>query len=394
MSVEDILGKIAEFEVKHAYGIVAAAVIITVVMAFGALQIQIQTDMTTSLIPQNLEVVKLLNKVSDKFGENDMVMIVVQLDSSDDENAVKDVRDVRVLKMLEDLGKKISKENQIVSVFSAANVFEQTGGVPGDQKTVDLILKNIPESQMPFNKDYSVTLMYAGGDIKSEKSIKSVVNEINDDVKKTNIPPGVKVSVTGMPVLRTTLMSLLLSDMLKSLSAAAVIILLLLLAIYRSISKGLLPYIPLMLALVWAVGTMGYMGIPLSLFTVAIAPMVLGIGIEFGVFVVNRYFEEIQKGIPREYAIKKGVSGVGRAIFGSTGALTIGFLSMLVSTMMHDMGITLAMGIIYAMIAAVFVNPAFIIAEDDLKIYLERRVAHTLDKNIVMEMEEEITNKK
>jgi hypothetical protein len=46
------------------------------------------------------------------------------------------------------------------------------------------------------------------------------------------------------------------------------------------------------------------------------------------------------------------------------------------------------------MIAAVFVNPAFIIAEDDLKIYLERKVVHTFDRDIVVEMENEVTNKK
>lgn len=366
MAVEQLLERVAEFEVKHARIIVISAIIFTVFMAFGALEIEIQSDITTKLIPQDLEVVKQSNALTDKFGENDVVLVVVQLDSSDNPDAVRDIRDVKVMKMLEDLESKISNENHISSVSSAASIFKKFGGVPNDQKTVDMVLKNIPETQKLFNKDYSITLMYVGGDIKSEKSVKQVVSEINKNINQINIPPGVKVSITGTPVLRTTIMELIMNDMMTSLAIAAVFILLLLFVIYRSISKGLLPYIPLMLALVWVVGTMGYVGIPLSLVTVAIAPMVLGIGIEFGVFVVNRYLEEIKKGATKEYAIKKGVSSVGRAIFGSTSALTIGFLAMLVSTIMHDMGITLAIGIIYAMAVAVFVNPAFIIVEEDI----------------------------
>jgi len=96
--------------------------------------------------------------------------------------------------------------------------------------------------------------------------------------------------------------------------------------------------------------------------------MIIGIGIEFGVFVVNRYLEELNKGTERNIAIQKGVSGVGRAILASTTALTIAFLALGTGdlTIMADMGIALAIGIIYAMLAALFVNPAFIVIEDKI----------------------------
>jgi hypothetical protein len=191
-------------------------------------------------------------------------------------------------------------------------------------------------------------------------------------------------------------MDLLMNDMIVSMAAAAIIVLLLLILIHGSISKGLLPFIPLMFALVWTGGTMGYLGIPLSMVTVALGAMIIGIGIEFGVFVVDRYLEELKNGETRDDAIANAVSGVGRAVFASTTALTIGFLAMLAGAMpmMHDMGKTLAMGVIYAMLAAIFANPAFIIVEDDFMRRFEKEVIHTLDKDIVEEVNKELHGKK
>jgi len=391
MNIEEILKKIAKFQVKHAYPIFAIAVVVTLFMAYGAMQIELQTDIN-AMMSQDTPASNLQNKVTDKFGGSDMVLVVIQLESSDDPDAVKDIRDLRVLKMLGELGRKVENENAIVSVSSAASIFKDFGGIPDSQKTIDMVLKKIPESQSPFNDDYTVTLLYAQGDIKSEKNIKTVVAEIEEDIKETSIPQGVKVSVTGTPVIRTTLMDLLMNDMIVSMAAAAIIVLLLLILIHGSISKGLLPFIPLMFALVWTGGTMGYLGIPLSMVTVALGAMIIGIGIEFGVFVVDRYLEELKNGETRDDAIANAVSGVGRAVFASTTALTTGFLAMLAGAMpmMHDMGKTLAMGVIYAMLAAIFANPAFIIVEDDFMRRFEKEMIHTFDENIVEEVDKEL----
>ncbi|PKP57360.1 MAG: hypothetical protein CVT88_09015 [Candidatus Altiarchaeales archaeon HGW-Altiarchaeales-1] len=194
------------------------------------------------------------------------------------------------------------------------------------------------------------------------------MSEVLEIFYKIAIPEGVEVSITGEPILMNDMSDLLINDMVKLFTIAALLVLIFLFLVYRSFTKGLLPYVPLLLSLIWTLGTMGYIGIPISVATVAIAPMIIGIGIEFGVFVVNRYFEELNKGTERNIAIQKGVSGVGRAILASTTALTIAFLALGTGdlTIMVDMGIALAIGIIYAMLAALFVNPAFIVVEDKI----------------------------
>ena len=49
---------------------------------------------------------------------------------------------------------------------------------------------------------------------------------------------------------------------------------------------------PLLLGLIWTLGTMGWLGIQISIPTAGIGAMILGLGVEYGVFMLTRYEEE------------------------------------------------------------------------------------------------------
>ncbi len=366
MSIEGLLEKTSGFCVKHAEKIFMLVVIITILMFFGITQIELQTDISNFLSESTSPVVKLDKEVSNKFGEDNGVMISFKIDDKSRSADIKDIRDIRVIKSVVELTDRLKTEDNVKDVRGIGNFFEN---YPEQyyEKILNAVL-NEPSSKNFFNKDYTQTLIFVTVKGKSQKEIDNIVKEITDDIDKTSIPEGIKVSFTGEPILMNDMSDLLISDMVKSFAIAALIVLLLLFLIYGSWTKGLLPYIPLLISLIWTLGTMGYIGIPISIATVAVAPMIIGIGIEFGVFVVNRYFEELNKGIERNIAIQKGVSGVGRAVLASTTALTLAFLALGMGdlTIMKDMGIALAIGIIYAMLAALFINPAFIVIEDKI----------------------------
>jgi len=366
MGIESLLEKTSGFCVKHAEKIFLIVVIITILMFFGITQIELQTDISNFLSESTSPVVKLDKEVSNKFGEDNGVMISFKIDDKSGSGYIKDIRDIRVIKSVVELTDKLKAEDNVKNVQSIGNFFEN---YPEQdyEKILNAVLNN-PASKNFFNRDYTQTLIFVTVKGKSQKEIDDIVKEITDDTDKISIPEGIKVSFTGEPILINDISDILISDMVKLFAIAALIVLFLLFLIYRSWTKGLLPYIPLLISLIWTLGTMGYIGIPISIATVAVAPMIIGIGIEFGVFIVNRYFEELNKGTERNIAIQKGVSGVGRAILASTTALTIAFLALGMGdlTIMKDMGIALAIGIIYAMLAALFINPAFIVIEDKI----------------------------
>lgn len=345
------LRKLGEVQARHASMIFALAVMFTGFMILGVPHIQLQTDLSKEL-PEGVPVLELKDKVAEKFEDTDKFMILIELDrDSRDENRVVDIRDPRVTIMVQELHGLLSKETDITEVVSIVS----------------------PHARGLYNKDYSATVLYALADVgASEKRTKEFVSTVQKDIDSVPLPPGVKVRITGVPMMRTTMMDLLVRDATFTIAMAALIILALLLLVQRPVTKALLVFFPLTGALIWTLGTMGWLNIPLSLATVGVGAMILGLGVEYGVFIVTRYEEEKEAGKNQLDALTTVMPGVGSAIFGSASTTITAFLALLLAMMpmIQHMGATLALGIFYSFIAAVVVNPAFIVLEEN---FMERR---------------------
>jgi len=216
--------------------------------------------------------------------------------------------------------------------------------------------------------------MYVTADIGSdEKKIQKFNTLIQEQIDYTPKPTGVKFSITGPPILRMIISKLLKRDAAYTLAVSAFIILILLFIMQRSFSYGLLIFIPLSIGLIWTMGTLGWFGIPLSIATVSLGTMILGLGVEYGVFVVSRYREERGKKINKFDSLKLTVQGIGKAITGSGLTTMVGFgmLSFATVPMVQHLGQTLALGIGFCLVAALFVNPVLILIEEE---YREKRI--------------------
>jgi predicted RND superfamily exporter protein len=187
-------------------------------------------------------------------------------------------------------------------------------------------------------------------------------------VEKISKPDGLKIYITGTPQIRSMILGLLINDALFTLSLAAIIIFIFLIIMEKSFTKAVLIMIPLIIGIIWTLGSMGWLGISLSIATVGIGAMILGLGVEYGAFIIGRYSEERKKKSSKE-SLKITVREVGGSILGSGMTTVLGFLALTLSTMpmMRDLGLSLALGIGFTLIAAIFVNPALIIFEERIE---------------------------
>ena len=363
----NILKNLAGFQYKYSFIIFAITVFLTIAIGLGIQNIHLQTDISKEL-PQNLDVIKLQNKISDKFGGEDTVMILIKLDKNCElENSPKDIRDPKVIRMLVSLENEIKKESSINSVQSAGSFFIYPENVPDNIELIKQILAKIPNSEMFFNKDYSATLMIISADLgKSEEKINRFVSKIKGDIKSVEKPACIDITVTGNPPIRVVLMNMLERDMVFTSGIAAIIILLLLILIKRSITKGILVFTPLILGLTWTFGLMGWFNIPLSVATVGIGAMILGLGTEYGIFLVERYEEEREKGKNQKEALILALPSVGSGITGSGTTTIVGFLALLLSSMpmIQHLGETLALGIFCILFATIVISPSLILLEE------------------------------
>lgn len=372
--LESWLKKLAYFQKKNAVAVLIITLIVTLFLAFGLTKFAIESDIQKGM-PQDLPIFKVNDKISDKFGGQDIILVVVQLDEeSGDKDAPVDIRDPRVIKFLMELEKNLKQEDLIENVQSVGSIFNQFGE-PKSLEQVRTVLSNVPNSDMFFNKDYSVTLLYIATDVGTDQDkIKELINVVSDGVEVSMKPVGIKTSITGTPPMMVTLLDLMVKDAVFTLALAALVILMLLIIMEKSFTKAILIFFPLIIGIVWTLGTMGWLDIKLSIATVGIGAMILGLGVEYGTFLVTRYKEERKKHNQLN-SLEIAVSGIGSSILGSGLTTIVGFLALTFSVMpmLSDLGVTLALGIGFCLFIAIFVSPSIIILEENFERWITHR---------------------
>ncbi|MFP4558176.1 MAG: efflux RND transporter permease subunit [Archaeoglobaceae archaeon] len=365
IGIGKFLGKLASIQYRHYKKIIILSLILTAFLGYGATGVHFQGDLE-EMMPSDLPVFVLEDKVANQFGGGDSIVIAVVLnEDTSAKNIVRDIRDPEVIKSVVDLHNRLENEPSIGEVQSIAPLFQQ--GVPDDIEDTKRIIASSP-LQGIVNRDYSVMLVYATPVTgMSEEQVKKVERVIQNDIDAITKPAGVEYRISGMAPLVVKVLELLREDLVFTTLTAAAIIFALLVILELSLSKGFLVFLPLTFAVIWTFGTMGFFGIPISPATVAVGALIIGLGVEYGIFVVSRFHEEREKHSSEE-SLRIAVSEIGASTFGSAATTTSAFMALTISIMpmIRDLGFTLALAIIFCWIAAAVVNPCFIILEDQL----------------------------
>ena len=116
---------------------------------------------------------------------------------------------------------------------------------------------------------------------------------------------------------------------------------------------------PIVLVLIWVLGTMTLAGIPYNVITALITALSIGIGVDYTIHIIHRYEEEFERSRDPETAARRTLRTTGSALLGSalTTALGFGVLMFSSLTPFQQFGLVTAITIAYALIAAVVVVP-------------------------------------
>jgi predicted RND superfamily exporter protein len=377
ISVERVLERLAVFQYRHYKKIILAALIITAFLGYSMTFLQFQGDLTKEM-PQDVPVFELAGKLASTFKGEEFLVIAVTLDTeTGTKDILRDVRDPRVIQSVVELHERLASEPSIEGVRSIAPVFQR--GVPDDIEGVKQLLTSTPGAGQFFNRDYSIMLIYADTAVGTdEEKVSEIEDTIQQDIEAITTPAGVNYKITGNAPLIAEVVRLLKGDIVLTTFTAAIVIFGLLVVLERSFSRGFIVFLPLILTVVWTFGTMSLLGIAISVATGVIGAILLGLGVEYGIFMVSRYYEERQRYEP-EKSIQIAVSNIGASTFGSGTTTAAAFLALTLSVMpmVQHLGQTLALGITFCWLAATVINPCIILFEERIK---SRKLAEWLQK--------------
>jgi hypothetical protein len=132
--------------------------------------------------------------------------------------------------------------------------------------------------------------------------------------------------------------------------------------LFSHVRYSLLPVAIVAIGLISTFGLMGLFGIPISMVVVGSFPVLIGIGIDYGVQFHARFDDEVrQKTIPE--AVWATVTQMGPSVLIAMSATALGFIAMFFAPvpMVADFGIVCTIGIASCYIAALVIVPIFAI---------------------------------
>ena len=182
----------------------------------------------------------------------------------------------------------------------------------------------------------------------------------------------VKITTTGIMSLFARILYATISSAAQSYGIALVVITLMMILLLGNFRMGVIAMIPNLGPILIVMGIMGWIGIPLDMFTMLIASVAIGLAVDDTVhFMYNfkRYYTE--SGNVRD-AVGHTLHTAGRAMLTTSIVLSIGFFIFMFASMVNvfNFGMLTGMAIILALIGDFFLAPALmaLVANKMLKI--------------------------
>lgn len=172
-----------------------------------------------------------------------------------------------------------------------------TPGLPKKQATLDNMiyddgkLRSIFDEVVVDEQHMLMMIKFKGGTNDATKSelvrtIQSYLNmEESDDL--TTI-------VSGKPVLDDSIRSSMKNSMQKMMGLALLIMVIVLFFVFK-VRWRIMPLVTVLIAVIGTVGLMGWLQIPITMVSMAVFPILIGLGIDYAIQFQNRYAEEMAK---------------------------------------------------------------------------------------------------
>ncbi len=217
------------------------------------------------------------------------------------------------------------------------------------------------------NGDLLFILVVPNDDETSFTGYKDAVEKARQLISETRKDfPGVSVGLTGEDVISSDEMVTTQSDVETASQIALAGVALLFIIAYQGVVKPLLAVFCLLLGLSWTMGfttlTIGH----LNILSVVFTTILIGLGIDFGIHILERFKEEREQGNEIFPALQKTLQGTGKGNFSGAITTAMAFGAMVLTDFIGivELGWIAGWGILFCMVAMLLVLPALITLEE------------------------------
>ncbi|WP_321430277.1 RND family transporter [uncultured Methanolobus sp.] len=355
-----VLKKVSMFSAKRPLIVISLALILAVSGLYADEKVGVQTD-TKDFVPQDMLALQNLEKLTRVMGGIDQINIIVKAD---------DIKDPDVLQWMVDFSQREVEDNSHItdSGSIASLIYSAYGSIPTDEDTVDYIIDSMSSAvtgQYIEGGNMGVINLDLDKDLSSEQ-ISSTIDQVESDLEWYIPPAGVSVTVTGSKVTTTSIIDALTSGRTQMGYLGMAIIFLGMLIIYKDWLKALATILPIVMVTGWIGGVMYLLDMSYNPLTATLGALAIGIGAEFTILMLERYFEEREKGLEPYDALETAASSIGPAIIASGSTVIFGFSALIISSfpMISAFGKVTVIAVAFSLVSTVVVLPPIMVNLD------------------------------
>lgn len=341
---------------------------------------KVETDVNyMDMAPKGISEVEAMQLYSDKFGggANFNALLV----ETDYEGLTHPETIDAIYNMSKEIRRETAEMGSLVYVTSVADpivelteqlsrfeIIKQLANLTKLQELIDLpdvekvLFDKIAEEGL-VNDDYSMTVVMVSIPVgKSMEEIEKIVNKINTIASNTRIPHNGHVSeLTGQDAINVAVSKKLADEQTRSMVIALLFVLAAMIIIFNSTTYGFLTIIPVGFVLAWEPGFLVAMDISLSVVTISIASIMIGIGIDYGIHITQRVREGLLAGLSKQEATKNAIEKTGLSLVEAASTTIAGMISIYFVNIpaLQQFGIIVIMMTALSCIAAALILPVF-----------------------------------
>jgi len=363
--------------------IIIIAILLTIIGAYYSSQIKNETLDYSNILPESIPAIKASNIFADNFGTTDSVNFVIEVNPEiAGSNEPRDVRDYRVLEYMDRLEQYISSSNQVSGTNSAVSILKvmNDGHIPKDNIAIVSAMEKNGLLKNYISEDGTTAIISVT--LEANYDDDEIYNDMNEALRAIDAPLGVSAAASGDIMAQITVNRMLSDDMATTSQISMFGIIIILVLTFWSIRYGLMPLTTIIIGVIWAMGFIGFIGLGMNSATSGVISMIMGIGIDFGIQIVNRFRQEHNQTHDIEGSMKTTLENVMFPLFITTLSALIGFKAMSMGqlTIFADMGNMMAYGVAFCFLVSVTVVPVITMYAESVYEKIHRTRKHLMNR--------------
>ncbi|MEC7786247.1 MAG: MMPL family transporter [Nitrospinota bacterium] len=300
----------------------------------------------------------LINQINNEISSGMVDSLMTDFlgdDENDEEKNKKDENDLKLLiRILEEMNGSLENnyhyQSPWQSLFNSNEESLRDKGYLVSKNEKLLFILVVPNEDETSFTGYKDSVYFA----------RDLIAEVKKDF------PEIEVGLTGEDVISTDEMVTTQKDVELASKIALSGVSLLFIVAFRGIVKPLLAVLSLLVALAWSLGftslTVGH----LNILSVVFTTILIGLGIDFGIHILERYKEERQSGTDILPSLQNTLQGTGQGNLSGAITTAMAFGAMVLTDFIGivELGWIAGWGILFCMVAMILLLPALVTLEE------------------------------